>query len=236
MSIIKRSMFVFAAAASLGLSFVGRAEDKKDAPAAAAPAGDLAPLPIELPKPAYKETPKNVEVPRLEKLPQGQRAAYMAPKGCVNLALKKPVTSSDKDPIVGSLDLITDGQKEATEGSYVELGRGNQWVQIDLGQANPIYAIVLWHYHGQARVYHDVIIQVSDDKDFVTGVTTLFNNDHENNAGLGIGNDMNYWDTYQGRIIDGKGAKARYVRCYSNGNTSDDQNQYTEVEVWGLAK
>ena len=235
MKTIKYSLVALATVAALGLGHVGHAEDKKaDAPAS--PAGDLVALPLELPKPAYKETPKNVDVPRLEKLPQGQRAPYMAPKGCVNLALKKTVTSSEKDPIVGSLDLVTDGQKEATEGSYVELGRGNQWVQVDLGASATIHAIALWHYHGQARVYHDVVIQVSDDKDFITGVKTLFNNDHENELGLGAGEDMNYWDTYQGKIVAGKGTAARYVRCYSNGNTSDEQNQYTELEVWGLAK
>ena len=26
-------------------------------------------------------------------------------------------------------------------------------------------AIVVWHFHSQERVYHDVIVQVSDDKD-----------------------------------------------------------------------
>ena len=30
------------------------------------------------------------------------------------------MTSSDNDPVVGKLDLVTDGQKEGTEGSWVE--------------------------------------------------------------------------------------------------------------------
>ena len=34
--------------------------------------------------------------------------------------------------------------------------------------------------------------------------------------------------------MDTKGVKGRYVRLWSKGNTSDDQNHYTEVEVWGL--
>jgi len=35
------------------------------------------------------------------------------------------------------------------------------------------------------------------------------------------------------RVIDAKGATARYVRLYSNGNTSDELNHYCEVEVHG---
>jgi hypothetical protein len=41
-----------------------------------------------------------------------------------NLALNKPVTSSDKDPIIGKLDQVTDGDKEGSDGSWVELGAG----------------------------------------------------------------------------------------------------------------
>ena len=40
-------------------------------------------------------------------------------------------------------------------------------------------------------------------------------------------------ETYDGRPIAVKGVKGRYVRLYSNGNTSDELNHYTEVEVYG---
>ncbi len=81
-----------------------------------------------------------------------------------------------------------------------------------------------------------MIIQISNDKDFKTGVTTIFNNDDENAAGQGAGTDLGYWESNEGKLFDAKGAKGRYVRLYSNGNTSDDQSHYTEVEVWGVAK
>ena len=42
-----------------------------------------------------------------------------------------------------------------------------------------------------------------------------------------------YVDTYEGRLIDTKGEKARYVRLYTNGNTSNELNHYIEVEVYG---
>ena len=66
-----------------------------------------------------------------------------------------------------------------------------------------------------------------------TGVTTIFNNDHDNTSGLGIGKDKEYIETNEGRLMDPRGVKARYVRLYSNGNTSNDMNHYVEVEVYG---
>ena len=198
-------------------------------------AAPLEPLPLRLPKPAFKGTPKHIPPnSNLEKPRKGRRPPLLAPKGTANIAAAKKVTCSDDDPIIGEAELITDGDKEASEGSYVEFGPGVQYVQIDLDRDFAIHAVVVWHYHGSARVYHDVIVQVSEDKDFIAGVTTLYNNDHDNSSGLGVGRDKEYWDTYEGRLIDAKGVVGRYVRLYSNGSTSDDQNHYTEVEVFGL--
>jgi hypothetical protein len=85
-------------------------------------------------------------------------------------------------------------------------------------------------------VYYDVVVQLANDKDFVTDVKTVFNNDIDNSAGLGIGKNMHYIETAEGKLIDclSQGSpKARYVRLYSNGNTSNDLNHYIEVEVYG---
>jgi len=158
----------------------------------------------------------------------------LAPKGTINLALHKKVTSSSP-PFNGSLDLVTDGNKEAREDTCVELKPRLQWIQIDLGAPHPLYYIVVWHCHLEPMIYHDVIVQVSNDPNFVEGVTTLFNNDQDNSAGLGIGKDREYFETYEGKLIDAKGIKARYVRLYSRGSTyRDPLNRYTEVEVYGL--
>jgi hypothetical protein len=78
-----------------------------------------------------------------------------------------------------------------------------------------------------------VVVQVSNDADFITDVTTVYNNDLDNSAGLGIGKDMHYVDTSEGRLIDAKGVRGRYVRLYSSGNNADDLNHYIEVEVFG---
>jgi hypothetical protein len=197
-------------------------------------AGGLVPLAIQLPKPLFEGTPKNIKpAPTLEK--PSVRPPFMVPEGLTNLALGKPVTSSDSEPIIGDLAMVTDGDKSGSDGSFVELGPGKQHVQIDLQQPALIYAIVIWHYHGEGRVYHDVIVQVADDADFIQGVRTLYNNDFDNSSGLGLGKGLEYMDDYRGRLIDAKGVKARYVRVYSNGNTSNDQNHYVEVEVYGKA-
>jgi hypothetical protein len=61
---------------------------------------------------------------------------------------------------------------------------------------------------------------------------TVYNNDHDNSSGFGIGKDYEYIETFEGRLIDVKGAKARYVRLYSNGSTEGEMNHYVEVEVY----
>jgi len=192
-----------------------------------------APIDIKLPKAVFIGTPQDTRVPNLEKPLGKERPPFLAPEGTKNVAFGKPITSSDMEPIIGELSYITDGDKEAADGSYVELGPLQQYVTIDLGRMYNIYAIVVWHHHMQAQVYFDVVVQVADDIDFVMNVRTVFNNDIDNSAGFGIGKDMHYTETNEGKLIDAKGVKARYVRLYSNGNTSDDLNRYTEVEVYG---
>jgi len=131
------------------------------------------------------------------------------------------------------LEQVTDGDKEGMDGSFVELGPGLQWVQIDLKERFAIHAIAVWHCHAQACVIRDVIVQVCDDKDFVEGVRTVFNNDHDNSAGLGVGKQYEWVETNEAKVIEAKGVGARYVRLYSSGATNTDNNPYTEVEVYG---
>lgn len=199
-----------------------------------AQAPQLEPLPIALPKPLFEGTPPNLtSLPNLEKPTGKPRPAFLSPSGTVNVARGKPVASSVSDPSVGELEMVTDGDKAGTDGTYVELGPGVQSVTIDLKRSCTLYAIVVWHYHKQARVYSDVVVQVADDPDFLSKVRTVFNNDRDNAAGLGIGKDLKYIETNEGKLIDAKGAIARYVRLYSNGNDTNALNHYVEVEVYG---
>jgi hypothetical protein len=194
---------------------------------------ELVPLDINLPTPVFIGTKEPIQVSNLRKLDLGDRPPFLAPPGTSNVALGKPVSSSNEEPIIGGIEMITDGDKEAADGSYVELGPLLQHVTIDLEAMHEIYAAAVWHYHKQARAYMDVIVQLADDQDFTSNVRTIFNNDIDNSAGFGVGPDMHYVETNKGELIDAKGAKARYVRLYSNGNTNDDLNHYIEVEVYG---
>jgi hypothetical protein len=192
-------------------------------------------LDIKLPRPMFVGTPQNVQVEYLEKPLGKPRPPFFAPAGTKNVAFEKPVTSTDEFPIIGELEWITDGDKEGADGSFVELGPFPQHVTIDLEAEHNIYAIVVWHYHKEARVYFDVVVEVASDPDFITNVMTVFNNDIDNSLGLGVGKDMHYTETAEGKLIDAKGARARYVRLHSNGNTTYDTNHYIEVEIYGKA-
>jgi hypothetical protein len=198
-------------------------------------AEEKAAVEIKLPKPAYVGTPRNLPK-EVVRPPEKPRPPFMAPKGTTLLSLNRAITGSDKEPVIGSLSQITDGDKEGTEGSWVELAPGLQWVQVDLGRQSEVNAIILWHMHADPRVYKDVVVQIADDEDFITNVTTVFNNDKDNSAGLGIGTDPEYVEHYEGWLIPVASVKGRYVRLYSKGNTSDDQNHYTEVDVYGIQR
>ena len=189
-------------------------------------------LKLKLPKPMFIGTPTNIKSANLE-ITGKPRGPFYVPKGTKLLSLNKAVRSSDMQPVIGELAMLTDGEKEGGDGYFIELGPSKQWVQIDLGASYALHAILVWHYHSQARVYRDVIVQVSDNKDFLKGVQTVFNNDHDNSSGLGVGKDKEYIEVAEGRLFDPKGVKGRYVRMYSNGNTTNDLNHYVEIEVYG---
>lgn len=192
------------------------------------------PLDLDLPKPLFMGTPQPVgEVENLEPPRNDKRPPLMVPEGMRNLAAEGEITSSDDWPIIGELDYVVDGEKEGEEGYFVELGPGCQWLQIDLGKPFELHAIVAWRYHAEPRVYHDVVIQLSDDPGFKREVRTVFNNDHDNSSGLGTGKDRAFVETFEGQLVPLDGSKARYVRFYSDGNTSNPMNHYIEIEIHG---
>jgi len=133
-------------------------------------AQDKVVLKTQLPRPLFVGTPVPLNVGNLEPPSRGKRPDFYVPAGTRNLARFKKVTASDSDPDVGTLDMLVDGDKDGNEGSWVELGPGKQWVQIDLARSANIYAVLVWHFHSQARVYRDVVVQVSDDPSFRSGI------------------------------------------------------------------
>src|ERR1700735_2018570 len=148
------------------------------APALGDDAGKV-PLVLALPAPTLKGTPEDLpKAANIEPIPDTP-PVFLVPKGVKNVALGKSVTSS-VPPYTGELSQITDGKKEAIDEDAVEMKKGVQWVQVDLGQPYAIYAIAMWHDHRYIQVMHTVIVQVSDDAQFKTNVTTLFNDDRDN--------------------------------------------------------
>ncbi len=218
---------------SLTASFVAAAEEEVEYLNAATAGKDWVPLEIQLPVAMFSGTPKDVWTPNLEEDKGKLRPPCLAPKGTMNLAEGKKVTSSHPHPLVGELAQLTDGEKKGNDGTFVELKAGVQYVQVDLGKPCDIFAVLLWHYHMEGRVYFDVVVQVADDPDFIMNVRTLYNNDVDNSAGLGVGKHKEYVDSHEGRLVNAENEKARYVRCYSNGNTTNDLNHYVEIEVFG---
>lgn len=196
-------------------------------------AEELVPLKPKLPAPAFVGTPKdipagaNVEAP--SKTP---RPPLMIPADAKNIAPQSKITSSDTNAIPSALAKITDGDKEAFDTSIVLLRKGTQYIQFDLGSPQEIFAIVIWHAHDTPKIYRDVIVQVADDAALTENLRTLYNNDIDDSSKRGIGTDKEYFESFEGRTIDAKGAKARYVRLYSKGSTDSTLNEYTEVEIY----
>jgi hypothetical protein len=196
---------------------------------------------------------------RTQKPRRKQGEPFLVPQGTKLLSRGVKVTSGDMEPVLGELEMITDGNKEARDGwfYFVELMPGLQWVQLDLGKPYALYAILVWHCYsprpadyldGQVpdedrpTVYQDVVVQISNDPAFKKDVTTVFNNDHDNSSGLGKGKDDTYLETSEGRWINPKGVEGRYVRLYSQGYSclfqgkpsgGSELNRYIEVEVYG---
>ncbi len=195
---------------------------------------------FELPAPHSSGTPKEIKSANLEPDPgPGKlRPPIMVPSGYdQKLTTEDTKVTTSEEAVTGENEFIVDGDKTPDATAMLQLPGGLQWVQLDLGKEHEISAVCVWHDQGDERVYRDVIVQLSNDPKFTDGVQTIFNNDHDNTAKLGAGKDKEYRERNDGRPMaaakDDKFPKARYVRCYSAGSTSEPVNNYIEVEVFG---
>ena len=148
-----------------------------------------------------------------------------------NLAAGKLLSSSAE---FENMSYATDGDSSNTV-NYADSypNDGPQWVQLDLGASYDLNHINLWHFYGDERAYHDVVVQLSNTNDFSSGViTTVYNNDRDNSAGRGAGNDWEYAESSSGLSLAFAPVNARYVRFYSNGSTYNSSNHYVEIEVY----
>lgn len=144
----------------------------------------------------------------------------------MNVALGKISTSNT---VVDSIQLVTDGNKSTN--SFAKGAGGLQWITVDLASRHSIDQVNLVHYFSDGRKYHDVIVQLSNDVTFSTGVTTVFNNDTANVAGQGAGTDKEYAEASTGKLLRFPAVTARYIRTSLNGSNVDKSNSWVEVEV-----
>ena len=228
----KIAMGLIKTGGEVSLQFDWVAAARKGSPALAQKG--TVPLILDLPRPAFKSTPKDLRFgPNVEPLSNKLRAPLLVPAGLQNIAPDSVIMCSDANVPAASLARLTDSDKEASDRSIIFLRKGTQCVQLDFGSPQELFALVIWHAHNLAKVYHDVIVQVADDSDFLENVRTIFNNDKDNTSGLGLGKDREYCETYEGKLVNAKGVRARCVRFYSKGSTESALNEYTEIEVYG---
>ncbi len=196
-------------------------------------AGEVTVIRPEMPKPMFVGSgpPRDDGPPNLEPGKVRPVLEVSIPRRVSLLSKGVQVTSSDVAPL-GDLSLITDGEKNGDDGYYVDILPGIQWVQLDLGETREIWLLWLWMFHMQGVIYKDVIIEVASDPGF-SDARIIFNNDHDNTSGMGIGTNESWIETNHGHAIRANGVRGRYVRLYSNGRSIDDTNQWIEVEVYG---
>jgi len=198
-------------------------------------AADLVPLPLELPKPAFTGTPKDMQLSDFTDPfpdPKKPRPAFLAPAGVTNVARGAKVTSSDTKASADTLAKLVDGEKEGENDHIALLRKGTQWTQVELPDEKEIYAIVIWNGHNEKKVYHDFIVQLSSDAAFSSAVITVYNNDRDGSSGQGIGTDREFFESWEGRLIPVGGKKAKYVRYYTKGSTEGALNERTEIEIY----
>lgn len=158
-------------------------------------------------------------------------AATPPPADSVNLARGVvPVSNASISGPGGTGSAVTDAS--IATANWVSSGN---WIRLDLGGAYPLNRVRVWHYYGDGRTYRDVIVQLSNDVNFASGVVTVFNNDTDNSLGQGAGSDAEYPETQSGKDIVFAATSARFVRLWSNGSSANTANHYVEVEVYGGA-
>ena len=194
----------------------------------AAAGGLLFPLPLG----AYV---MDLRSPNLEPLRGGRpRDPILVPEGADHLISSGCVVTASVHGIPkDELAFVTDGDGELPDGCWHEptmydgrlvLTGGVTWVQIDLGCSQPVYGICVWRYQVPSNITRDMVVQLSNDPTFQQDVHMIFNNDHDNSAGLGKGRDKEYIETNEDRPIAAGGIVARYVRVYANGRYEGKPN------------
>lgn len=157
-----------------------------------------------------------------------------------NIALFKPVTLSPlcKEHDRGKIPEAVDGILSDTNYTNCTEDPVPSSLTIDLEAEYIIDRVVMWHYAvGENRVYEDVILQFSNDPEFIEGVITVFNNDHDNSCGQGTGEDELYTERLDGKEFRFEPVTARYFRTWVNGYRIGsgqiiNRGHWQEIEIY----
>ena len=204
------------------------------APLGAQPDPGKEELKLKLPKPMFIGTPTNLKSSNLEVVTGKPRAAVLRPEGH-----RPGIDEEDRD-----LERHAAGHRRARHGHGWREGRRRRVLhraraRSPVGADRPRRPARAFRPFSPGTItarrgsIATCIVQVSNDAAFKTGVTTVFNNDHDNSSKIAQGKEKEYIEVAEGKLFDAKGATGRYVRLYSNGNTTNDLNHYVEVEVYG---
>jgi hypothetical protein len=153
-----------------------------------------------------------------------QRASAAAAQ---NVAAGKTPTSN---ATLVNASLLTDGVSN-NSNSFTEAGTGKKYIQIDFGASYYLNKVLLWHYYADGRTYKDVVVKLSENAAFSSSAT-VFNNDADNSSSQGAGTDAEYAETAAGKTIAFNPVKARYLRIYSNGSSTNTYNHFVEAQAW----
>jgi hypothetical protein len=115
-----------------------------------------------------KATPQNLAGPQSGEASRiSRREAFLAPARRYESPKRKAFAGAE--PVSGELSMITTARNRAPRvlcGTELR----PQYITIDLKKRSTIYAVLVWHYHKQPRVYKSVIVQIAEDADFIENV------------------------------------------------------------------
>jgi prepilin-type N-terminal cleavage/methylation domain-containing protein len=127
--------------------------------------------------------------------------------GCTNLALGAASPSAT----------VTDGV--TTSVPYYDLGTGLKSVTVDLGSAQNVSVVKVWHYYNDGRSYNATKTEVSTDN---TNWTTVFDS-----VASGV-----YPETSSGRSFTFPTRQVRYIRDWLNGSNVNASDHWVEIQAY----
>jgi hypothetical protein len=134
--------------------------------ATAAFAQDKVVLKTKLPPPLFVGTPVPLNVPNLEPPTKGKRPDFYGSRRHHQPGQEQEGHRQRQQSRRGHAG----HDRRWRQGRQRRL-MGGAWARQTMGADRPgeganIYAVLVWHFHSQARVYRDVVVQVSDDPTF----------------------------------------------------------------------